>query len=149
MPITASTSIEELVAASLALNFWIPFRQPPKNNASPRIKSTLPVTEPMIDARAMSLRPALIASTTITISGRLPNEAFSSADARGPTVPPACSVASPRSQANPIRATAAITNISCPSSPPTRATIATTARASATAAMSSWRLLTGTRRWLQ
>ena len=63
------------------------------------------MTDPMIEARAMSSRPALIASITITISGRLPNVAFRSADARGPALFPAWSVASPRSQASPMSAT--------------------------------------------
>ena len=49
----------------------------------------LPMTEPMIDARAMSPRPARIESTTITTSGRLPNVAFRSADARAPAASPA------------------------------------------------------------
>ena len=40
------------------------------------------MTEPMIDARAMSSRPALIARMTITTSGRLPNVAFRRADTR-------------------------------------------------------------------
>ena len=35
MPITASTSIDELVAASRALNFWMPFFDPPRNSADP------------------------------------------------------------------------------------------------------------------
>ena len=68
MPITASTSIDELVAASRALNFWMPFFRPPRNSGRPRIIRMFPVTEPMIDARAMSFSPALMASTTITIS---------------------------------------------------------------------------------
>ena len=67
-----------------SLNVWMPCRQPPSSSASPRIRSTFPITEPMIDARAMSARPASIASTRITTSGRLPKLALSRAETRGP-----------------------------------------------------------------
>ena len=73
-----------------------------------------PITEPMIEARAMSSRPALIARITITTSGRLPNVAFRSAETRGPAVFPAWSVASPRSQARPISATDAAPKTNSP-----------------------------------
>ena len=72
------------------------------------------MTEPMIEARAMSSRPALIARITITTSGRLPNVAFRSAETRGPAVFPAWSVASPRSHARPMSATDAAPKTNSP-----------------------------------
>ena len=85
------------------------------------------MTEPMIEARAMSSRPALIARMTITTSGRLPNVAFRSADTRGPAVFPAWSVASPRSQASPMSAIDAATKTNSPRTEPAFSPTATTA----------------------
>ena len=76
------------------------------------------MTEPMIEARAMSSRPALIARMTITTSGRLPNVAFRSADTRGPAVFPAWSVASPRSQASAMSAIDAAPKTNSPRTAP-------------------------------
>ena len=90
---------------------------------------TLPITEPMIEARAMSARPALIASTRITSSGRLPKLAFSSADTRGPADSPACSVASPSAQARPATATPATTNTIWPATSASRSASASAATA--------------------
>ncbi len=105
----------------------------------------LPITEPMIEARAMSSRPALIASTRITTSGRLPKLALSRADARGPADSPACSVASPSAQARPATANAATTNTIWPSTSSTRRISATTETAKMIGNAIFWNRLTGTR----
>ena len=91
------------------------------------------MTEPMIEARAMSSRPALIARMTITTSGRLPNVAFRSADTRGPAVFPAWSVASPRSQASPMRAIDAAPKTISPRTEPAFSPTASTASPTTTA----------------
>ena len=55
----------------------------------------LPRTEPMIEALATSISPALMVRITMISSGALPNVAFSRAASRAELASPACSVASP------------------------------------------------------
>ena len=79
----ASTSIVAFRPAVARSNVCRPFFTPENSSAAPRISSTLPITDPMIDARATSSRPSRIARITMIISGRFPNVAFRSAEMRG------------------------------------------------------------------
>ncbi len=116
----ASTSIVAFSPAVARSNGWRPLRQPQASSAAPRISSTLPITEPMIDARATSSSPSRIARITMIISGRFPKVAFSSAERRGPAASPASSVATPSTQARPATATLAATNTTTGETPATR-----------------------------
>ncbi len=143
-PTTPRISIDEFMPATRSLNVWMPFFQPPNISERPRISSTLPITEPMIEARAMSARPALIASTRMTTSGRLPKLALRNAETRGPVLSPACSVATPSAHASPATANAATTKTICPATPTARMPSATAARVKISEKPMTWKRVTGT-----
>ena len=85
---TASTSIEAFTPTLRASNDMAPLRSPPSRMDAPSTSRMLPTTEPMIEARATSIRPSRTVSTTMISSGRLPNVAFSSDARRGPEAVP-------------------------------------------------------------
>src|SRR3954447_2128418 len=124
----ASTSIVAFSPAVVRSNGVRPFFQPQASSAAPRISRTLPITEPMIEARATSSNPSRMARMTMIISGRFPNVAFSSAERRGPAASPASSVATPSTQASPATATPAPTKTTTGEAPAMRRPTAPTAR---------------------
>ena len=91
----ASVSIDAFVPTLVLSNDMLPLRRPPSRMDAPSTSRMLPITEPMIEARATSIRPSRTVSTTMISSGRLPNVALSSDASRGPETVPAWSVASP------------------------------------------------------
>ncbi len=88
-------SIEALIPAMVGEKVWVPFLSPPKQEAAPRTRSTLPMIEPMIEAFTTVVRPAERAKMVMMSSAALPKVALRMPPILGPAWWPRHSVAWP------------------------------------------------------
>ena len=95
----ARISIVACELAALRLNDWRSRARPPTSIEPPSTSSTLPSTEPMIDALTTSWSPSRRAKNAISSSGKLPNVTLSRPPMPGPARSASSSVAVPISAA--------------------------------------------------
>jgi hypothetical protein len=108
----ARISIVAWALAAVALNNCRSRPRPPTSMDAPRTSSTLPSTEPMIDAWTTSCSPSRSAKKAISSSGKLPKVTLSRPPMPGPTRSASSSVAFPMSAAVGITPIAEVAKIS-------------------------------------
>src|SRR5665811_2271295 len=114
----ASDMIDALTPAICALNFWVPFFNPPSSNDAPSTSRTLPMIEPAMLAFTTVTSPSRSATIVMISSAALPSVAFSRPPIFGPVYTATSSVARPSTAASGTSASAESTNIDvCPPIP--------------------------------
>jgi hypothetical protein len=83
-PKATQASIAEFAPAMVGEKFWVPFLIPPIRRLAPSTRSTLPITEPMIEAFTTVVSPAERAKMVMISSAALPKVALRTPPIWGP-----------------------------------------------------------------